>query len=68
MMDMAKGLCYGLDPIGSHIWTLIASPISVAKLCERLTDEYAVSAKRCEKEVLNLLAGMLGSGRRQDCR
>ena len=57
-MIVERGACYGLDPIGSRIWDLLAEPISVAELVDRLTSEYAVSRDQCRADVGALLIQM----------
>lgn len=61
-MNVAEGACYGLDLIGSRIWDLVAKPISVAELVDRLTSEYAVSRDQCRADVGALLVQMDAEG------
>ncbi len=62
MMDMEKGLYYGLDAVGTRIWQLVEQPIPVCRLCEELLAEYEVSPEACEQEVAQFLTKMLDSG------
>lgn len=54
-MNIETGNCYGLNSVGSRVWQLLASPISVRNLCEQLRAEFDVAPDICEREVLNLL-------------
>lgn len=61
-LDVNTGLCYGLNAVGSRIWTLVASPTPVSKICDVLVDEYEVERSVCEEQVLELLEGLRGEG------
>lgn len=61
-LDAEKGMCYGLDGVGSRIWILLAEPRRVADLCAVLVSEYDVDAAGCERDVLALLTEMHGEG------
>lgn len=55
MMSLKRGNYYGLDPVGSRIWQLLAEPISIGSLCDKLTIEFEVGRDECEKDVLEFL-------------
>jgi hypothetical protein len=55
MMSVKNGKYYGMDAIGSRIWTLIKHPRSVSELCDILLEEFDVDRERCEKDVLVFL-------------
>lgn len=59
MMDADKGLYYGLDQVGSHIWAMVAQPVSVRQVCEQLVAVYDVPQEQCEQEVQQFLADLL---------
>jgi hypothetical protein len=61
-LDAEKGMCYGLDSVGSRIWTLLAEPRRVSNLCAVLVSEYDVDAADCERDVLVLLEELHGEG------
>jgi hypothetical protein len=61
-LDVARGVCYGLDPIGARIWSLIESPSTLAALCETLTREYEVDEPTCRRDVLDLVTELLAEG------
>lgn len=62
MMSLEKGAYYSLDTIGSHIWERIAQPITVAALCQNLTDEFDVETEQCQADVLAFLNELLTEG------
>jgi hypothetical protein len=61
-LSVAKGVCYGLDPIGSRIWKMLANPIRVADICQTLVREYEVAPETCESDVLDLLEELRSEG------
>ena len=61
-LDVAKGVCYGLDPIGSRVWALIEQPVAVATVCQTLMSEYDVDASTCEADVLDLCEQLCAEG------
>ena len=38
-LNIDKGTCYGLNKVGSRIWTTIARPTQVGAMCEKLMSE-----------------------------
>jgi Coenzyme PQQ synthesis protein D (PqqD) len=61
-LHVDKGTCYGLNKVGSRVWQLIATPISVADLCTALVSEYKVDAATCERQVVDLLEELRAEG------
>src|SRR4029077_11258009 len=61
LMSISNGAYYGLDPVGSRIWELIAEPSSVEKVCDQLIREYDVARSDCEQQVLDLLQKLAAS-------
>lgn len=61
-LNVEKGVCYGLNPVGAHIWRMLANPICVADICKALVSEYLVDPETCESEVLDLLAELRAEG------
>ena len=55
MMSIEQGKYYGMDSIGSRIWALLETPLTVSALCDLLLEEYEVSREHCEQEVLTFL-------------
>lgn len=55
MMSIERGNYYGLSGIGSRIWQLIETPVTVSALCDKLLEEYDVERSVCEVDVLEFL-------------
>ena len=55
LMSITNGSYYGMDPIGSRVWALIAQPRSVSAVVDQLLTEFAVERPICEQHVLAFL-------------
>lgn len=62
LMSVEKGMYYGLDEVASRIWDLLASPIAVSDLCDRLILEYDVDRRTCERQVTAYLEDLRQEG------
>jgi hypothetical protein len=58
ILNLRNGMYYGLDAVGSRIWTLIQQPQPVAVLRDTIVAEYDVEAERCERDILTLLTDL----------
>ncbi len=56
LMNATTGYYYGLDPVGSHIWSLIGEGRLVAEVCALLLEEYEVEPIECQRQVLAYLS------------
>jgi hypothetical protein len=54
-LDVNRGVCYGLNRIGTRIWQLLDTPRSARQISEVLVEEFDVSPEVCTEETLNLL-------------
>jgi len=61
-INIETGNCYGLNPVGSRIWNLIAAPVSIGDVCAALISEYQVQKGTCEQQVLSLLEELRAEG------
>lgn len=55
MMSIENSAYYGLDPVGSKIWEMIAEPLLVSDLCEQLMERFDVLPSQCQVDVLKFL-------------
>jgi len=58
ILQLASGVYYSLDAVGSRIWALVQSPRSVREIRDTLLAEYHVPAERCERDLLGLLQAL----------
>jgi hypothetical protein len=61
-LSIDKGVCYGLNRVGSQVWALIAAPTRIADICARLVTKYEVEPAVCERQVLDLLEELRAEG------
>jgi hypothetical protein len=62
MLNLRDGTYYGLDEVGSAIWKLLQSPVTVAEICDAILDTYEVDADRCRRDVVRLLTELVERG------
>lgn len=62
ILNMTKGVYYGLNPSGAKIWKLVQQPRLVREIRDVLLEEYEVDAKRCEADLIALLSQMADQG------
>ncbi len=62
ILNMKNSVYYGMNAVGSRIWTLLKQPCTVADVRDALIDEYEVDPVRCGGDVLRLLEQMRQEG------
>lgn len=62
MMDIERGSYFGLNKTGTRIWALLAEPMVIGELCDRLTEEFEVPREQCERQVFDFLGSLLDRG------
>ena len=55
ILDLNTGVYYGLNPVGSRIWSLIHEPTSAQGIVDVMVSEYEVNPDECMKQVLGFL-------------
>jgi len=61
-LSIERGTCYGLNRVGSRIWSLLASSGRIRDLVATLLAEYHVDPDVCERQVLDLLEELRAEG------
>lgn len=61
-LDLERGHCFGMDAIGSAIWSLAAEPLSVGALADRLTEQYEVDRDRCLADIQPFVGDLIEEG------
>lgn len=62
MMSIEKGQYFGLEPVGSRIWEMIESPVTVSDLIKTLLGQFDVDRETCEQDVLAFLGELDDAG------
>jgi hypothetical protein len=55
ILNFKSGTYYGLNPVGSYIWSLIQNPKTVGQVEEAVLEHYEVDPSECERDLLELL-------------
>lgn len=58
VLSVEKGSYFQMDDVGSFIWNLVQTPLSVASLCQRLCEAFEVGEEQCELDTLSFLKAM----------
>jgi hypothetical protein len=61
-LDVEKGQCYGLNAVGTRVWRMLDTPMSLQEICSALQGEYEVEPELCRDEVGRLLADLQSEG------
>jgi len=59
ILDLSSGLYFGLNEVGTRIWTLIGEGRSVADIVQILSHEYEADASNIERDVRELADALL---------
>ena len=62
MMSIELGKYYNLGKMGSVIWNMIETPLTVEALIGKLLNAYDVERAQCETEVLAFLSDTVENG------
>jgi hypothetical protein len=62
MLSIKNGNYYNLGHIGGCIWDVISEPVSVERLVEAMTNEFAVEAEQCAAQVVAFLEQLRKEG------
>jgi hypothetical protein len=62
ILDLDRGMYYGLDEVGARIWKLIQEPKSLSSVRDTLVGEFEVSPQRVEQDLLKLMEKLADAG------
>lgn len=58
LLQTTLGIYYGLDEVGTRVWSLITAGKRVQDICDSLVAEYDVDRETCTHDLLALLEKM----------
>ncbi|MEE8492582.1 MAG: PqqD family protein [Nitrospirales bacterium] len=69
MLDLDRGVYYGLDSVGTRTWELMREQpfLPLHKILDSLLDEYDVHEDQCTQDLLNLVRLMQEKGLVEVC-
>ena len=62
LLNLDSGLYFGLDPIGTRIWNLLAEGQSLPQIVSTIMAEYEVDIEQCKADLLTLLGDLEAQG------
>lgn len=62
ILHLGSGRYFGLDAVGTRVWALLCEEPVLRRVYEQLLDEYAVSPKRLEADLLRLFTRLAEQG------
>lgn len=62
ILDLASGTYFGLDPVGTRIWSLVEDGRSLAEICDAMLESHEVSRGEIERDVLALAESLRERG------
>ena len=62
LLNLDSGLYFGLDPIGTRIWNLLAERQSLPQIVSAIMAEYDVDDEQCQADLLKLLGDLEAQG------
>lgn len=61
MANLNTDKYYGLNPVSTRIWHLIAEPTSVSDICTQLLTEFDIDEETCRNEVMVFVHELLNA-------
>jgi hypothetical protein len=58
LLNLGSGQYFGLDPVGTRIWNLLAEGKSLPDVVAAIVAEYEVGQEKCEADLLKLVADL----------
>jgi hypothetical protein len=62
ILNTDKGVYYGLNPVGSRIWSLVQEPTTLRETRDVILREYDVEPALCEADMLALIQTLADEG------
>jgi len=62
LLDLTSERYFGLDPVGTRIWTLLGQEARLQQVFEMLCAEYEVEPSRLQTDLLALVAQLAEAG------
>lgn len=62
ILNLASGTYFGLDPVGSRVWQLIAEDRTLAQVCDLMMAEYDVARETIEADILGIMDNLSTQG------
>lgn len=61
-LHVDRGQCYGMREVAATVWNLLAKPLNLEGICNRLVEIYDVEMDVCRAEVTTLVSELQNEG------
>ena len=62
ILHVEKGVYYGLNKLGTRVWSLIQEPRTIDELVQTILNEYEVEPKQAERDLVALVQDLATNG------
>jgi hypothetical protein len=62
LLDLDRGVYYGLDQVGARVWELVEADHTLPDIIDILLEEYEVTRAELERDVTTLLEQLTARG------
>jgi Coenzyme PQQ synthesis protein D (PqqD) len=62
ILSLNNGIYFGLDPVGTRMWELLAAGKTLAELAEAMTEEYDIGRELVASDAQRLVAELADHG------
>ncbi|MBI2818954.1 MAG: PqqD family protein [Acidobacteria bacterium] len=62
LLNLASGIYFGLNEVGTRIWTLLGQDGALQRVFDAMKQQYDVVPERLEKDLLELVEQMYSKG------
>jgi hypothetical protein len=62
LLNLKNESYFGLDPVGTRMWILLANSDSIQSAYETLLDEYDVAADKLRSDIQDLIEKLIANG------
>jgi hypothetical protein len=62
IVNLQRGVYYGLDPTGTRIWNLLREPLTFGELCSSLENIYDVAQSTLECDLRAFVGDLVNHG------
>jgi len=66
LLNVASGMYFGLDPVGTRIWELLVEGAGKQEILGRVLDEYDVEPERARTDVEAFIQALASKGLTQE--
>jgi hypothetical protein len=62
IVNLRNGVYYGLDPVGTHIWSVLREPVTFAEIRDALLSDFDVEPQALDSDVRDFLRQLAEQG------